>query len=299
MTKKSETAVFFGSGPVSAQALRKMAKYLDIEAVITKPQPVHHLYEMPVLKAAKELGLKTFTASNKAELSKLFESKQFKSSLGIVLDYGIIIPKAVIDYFPLGIINSHFSLLPKLRGADPISFAILSGDKQTGVSLMLINEKMDEGPLLAQERLDLDQEITTPELTDKLIDLSDNMLKQTVPGYSSGKIKPYAQTGEPTYTRKLTKEDSILDFSKTSDELCREVRAFAEWPRSRFTLNDLHIIVTKAHSIAGVGTPGKIYKSNSEFGLYTSDGIFIIDKLIPGSKKEMSSEAFLAGYKVA
>src|SRR4051812_14202772 len=130
--------VFFGSGPVAAKSLELLAEYCNVEAVITKPQPEHHKEPFPVLTLAKKRDFKVFTPVGKKELSDLFETKPVTSQLGIVIDYGFIINQDVIDYFPLGIINSHFSLLPEWRGADPITFAILSGQKETGVSLMLI-----------------------------------------------------------------------------------------------------------------------------------------------------------------
>ena len=131
--------VFFGSGPVAAASLKKLAKHFVIEAVITKPQPAHHREPFPVLALAEELGLRTLTPNSKQELSDLFSTKPVKSKLGVVIDYGFIINQDVIDSFPHGIVNSHFSLLPEWRGADPISFSILSGQQKTGVSLMVID----------------------------------------------------------------------------------------------------------------------------------------------------------------
>ena len=144
MKKMSETIVFFGSGPVAAKSLELLAQNFEIEAVVTKPQPAHHKEPFPVLALSEKLGLKIFTPDGKAALSELFASNPVTSRLGIVIDYGFIINRDVINYFDLGIINSHFSLLPEWRGADPITFSILSGQKQTGISLMLIDEKMDE-----------------------------------------------------------------------------------------------------------------------------------------------------------
>ena len=150
--------VFFGSGPVGRATLENLIDNgVEIEAIVTKPWPKGHKSSMPVLEFAEEHNVKVFTPSTKAELSKLFAKQRFTSKVGLVVDYGLIISKDVIDSFPLGILNSHFSLLPKLRGADPITFAILGGETETGVSLMLINEKMDEGQLLAQEKLQIDE----------------------------------------------------------------------------------------------------------------------------------------------
>src|SRR5687768_10593623 len=132
MNKKSEPIVFFGSGPVAAESLRLLAQDFTIEAVITKPRAAHHKGDVPVLTLAESLGLPTETAYDKKSLDKLFETKAFKSRLGVLVDFGIIVSQAVIDYFPFGIVNSHFSLLPEWRGADPITFSILSGQKETG-----------------------------------------------------------------------------------------------------------------------------------------------------------------------
>src|SRR5579884_2488504 len=150
MKKTSETIIFFGSGPVAAESLKRLSENFSVEAVVTKPKPKHHKYDFPVIKIAEGLALNTLTVTDKASLTELFRERSFKSKVGVVIDFGIIIDKEVIDAFPLGIVNSHFSLLPLLRGADPISFAILEGHDKTGVSLMLINEALDEGPLLTE-----------------------------------------------------------------------------------------------------------------------------------------------------
>src|SRR6266545_186808 len=181
MKKISEPIVFFGSGPVAAESLRLLAQDFSIEAIVTKPRAPHHRGEVPVLTLAEKLHLPTHTVSSKKELSNLFEGKPFASKLGILVDFGVIIPRTVIDYFPLGIVNSHFSIQPEWRGADPITFAVLSGQKQTGVSIMLLVEAMDEGPLLGYGRYNLSPSVTTPELTGHLIKLSHALLLDTVP----------------------------------------------------------------------------------------------------------------------
>lgn len=298
MKKTSETIVFFGSGPVAAKSLEQLHEIYEIEAVVTKPQPLHHKAPFPVLEIVKKLGLPVFTPANQVELSKLFASKPVRSSLGVVIDYGFILKKDVLDYFRLGIINSHFSLLPRWRGADPISFAILNGDRETGVSLMKIVEALDEGPLIAQDRLPIAAGITTPELTDQLINMSTALLKENLGAYMAGQLAPRLQPASvtPTYSRKLTKQDGILDFTKSAEQLEREVRAFIEWPRSRTRLAGIDITITKAHVEPDKGLPGTLWHEGKKLGVYTSDGILVIDTLVPAGKKAMAAEAFLAGY---
>jgi|GEM_PF-144120 len=311
------SVVFFGSGPVAAKSLELLAKNFEIEAVVTKPKPEHHRGNFPVLDIAEALKIPVKTVSNKAELDDLIATSPFKSQVGVLIDFGIIVSQKAIDYFPKGIVNSHFSLLPEWRGADPITFSILSGQKQTGVGLMLLVEKMDEGPLLAQGVYDIQPDETTPTLTDYLIKLSDALLVDALPSYVSGEpqpktgiiIKPQSQEAvckmvdkpyEPTYSRKLTKEDGKLDFSKSAEQLEREVRAYVEWPKSYINYDGLDLVITKARAVPGKN-PGKIgrldFTVNNELFLITIDGLLMIDRVKPAGKKDMSSKEFLAGYK--
>jgi methionyl-tRNA formyltransferase len=301
MKKTSATIIFFGSGPVAARSLELLAQDFEIEAVVTKPRPVHHRGDYPVLDIAAKLGLPVHTVASKTELSRFFVTKPFNSRLGVLIDFGIILPNNAIDYFELGVINSHFSILPEWRGADPISFAILSGQSSTGVSLMRIVEAMDEGPLLAYGEYELPADIDTPLLTEHLINFSHKMLADMLPKYLEGSITPAPQTvtgRTVSYSRKLTKEDSILDFMKPAEQLESEIRAFAVWPRSRTSLGEVDVIITRAHVKKGAGTAGNLWRQDKQFGIYTKENILVVDQLIPAGKKEMSAAAFLSGYKL-
>lgn len=291
--------VFFGTGPVAARSLEFLSEWADVEAVITKPKPEHHHGSYPVLDVADKLGLKILTVTDKKSLNELMATRPVQSELGVLVDFGIIVSQDVIDYFPLGIINSHFSILPEWRGADPITFAILSGQDSTGVSIMLLTAGLDEGPLLAYGEHELTGHETTGQLTQNLIDLSDALLKSEVPQHVAQPTKGVEQaaTGrDESYSRKLTKEDSLLDFTKPAVQLEREIRAFADWPKSRTTIADKEVVVTAAHVVEGNGTPGTIWHQGKAFGFYTADKILAIDRLKPAGKQEMTAEAFLAGY---
>lgn len=316
MKKTSEPIVFFGSGPVAAESLRLLAEGFAIEAVVTKPRTAHHKGPVPVLDVATRLNLPVALTANRADLDKLFAETPFKSRVGVLVDFGIIVSQKVINYFPLGIVNSHFSLLPEWRGADPITFAILSGQKRTGVSLMLLVEAMDEGPIIACGIQELDGTETTPQLTARLILLSDSLLKKELPrhlaGESNGGVPQSEMTklipghpSEPSYSRKLTKKDGLLDWNKPAQTLEREVRAFIEWPKSRTTLGGKDAIITKAHAVAdnhAAVKPGDVDLSLINEGILqigTGSGALRIDKLKPAGKQEMTGKAFLAGYKQA
>jgi methionyl-tRNA formyltransferase len=304
MKKISEPIVFFGSGPVAAEALELLQTSFEIEAVVTKPKPEHHKGAFPVLSVAERYNLPVLTARTKNELNTLFSTAKLQSRLAVLIDYGIIVSQEIIDYFPLGIVNSHFSILPEWRGADPITFAILSGQKQTGVSLMMLVAAMDEGPLLAYGEYEMPGDITTPQLTDYLIKLSHALLEAELPRYMAGEAKAVPQSitkRDVSYSRKLTKQDGILDFTKPAARLEREIRAFIEWPKSRTTIADKDVIITGAHVVptnSMDGKPGNIQvvKEANTLMIETSDGMLCVDRLKPAGKAEMSVRQFLAGY---
>ncbi len=301
----NDRIVFFGTGPVAAASLELLAQTFEIEAVITKPRPAHHRGSVPVLEIAEKLGLRTIEVVNKKTVSEAVASADFTARVAVLIDFGIIVAQDVIDRFEFGIVNSHFSLLPQWRGADPITFSILSGQSKTGVSLMLLVEAMDEGPLLAVGEYDLTADITTPKLSEDLVGLSYALLKDTLPKYLRGEVKSAPQekvaeivgySSEPSYSRKLSKEDSILDWQKPAAQLEREIRGYLDWPKSRTMLGSHAVIITQAHAADGDGIPGEVWLQDKHLGIYTQRGILMIDALKPAGKGEMTTQAFLNGY---
>jgi methionyl-tRNA formyltransferase len=284
--------VFLGSGPVAEASLRALTPHFRIEAVITKPT---------TLEQMASIAQPVYTASDRRELDALIARKQFKSRLGIIVDYGVIVSQQVIDAFPLGIINSHFSLLPRWRGADPISFAILEGDTKTGVSLMLIEPSLDTGDILVQKSLPIAPDDTTPKLTKKLIELSNQLLAEYLPRYVSGEIKPRSQPhpDRATHSRKLTKDDGIIDWTKPAEQIEREIRAFIEWPKSRTELAGKDVIVTEAKALPvklDDKKPGYIDSAGKQLVVACKQGALLIERLKPAGKNEMTAAEFIRGY---
>lgn len=303
MKKMSEPIVFFGSGPVAAASLQLLTESFTIEAVITKPRPEGHKGSIPVIDVAKNFNLPVKTARSSKDLDTIFIDSPFKSKVGVLVDFGIFVSQQVIDYFPSGIINSHFSLLPEWRGADPITFSILSGQNKTGVSLMQVVKAMDEGPLLAQAIFKLSPHITAPQLTSKLIDLSDSLLQEILPLWMSGDIEAIPQNQShisgklaPTYSRRLTKEDGRVDWNKKAEAIEREIRAYILWPKSSTTLNNIDLTITKAHVVHKTGPVGTITIHDHLPAVYCGSDLLVLDKVKPASKQEMTGQAFLAGY---
>lgn len=290
--------VFFGSGPVAAQSLQLLLEDFEVTAVVTKPKPAHHRGSFPVIDVAENHGLPMHLVGNKRELSELIATDPFRTELGIIIDFGIIVTGDVIDYFPKGIINSHFSLLPQWRGADPIAFAILSGQKKTGVSLMLIDEGLDTGKLIRQKAWPIKPDATTPSLTEELIILSHELLRKDVPAYLAGELRPRSQPhpDRATHSRKLTKVDGLLDFTKPAEVLEREIRAFTDWPKSRTKLAGIDVIITKAFVSDTSGDPGSVGIKDKKLFICCGEGSLQVERLKPAGKNEMTAAAFIAGY---
>jgi methionyl-tRNA formyltransferase len=307
--KPKQSVVFFGTGPVAAQSLELLSKNFIIEAVITKPKPSHHRGTFPVVDIALQRSLPLQYVTDKQSVSQLMKQHHFKSKVGVLIDFGIIVGPDVISSFEKGIVNSHFSLLPEWRGADPITFSILSGQEKTGVSLMLLVQKMDEGPLLDQSIVTIANNDTASSLTRKLITASDMLLQKTLASYTQGDVLPEDQTvatlldqKTPTYSSKIAKSDGVIDWSKPASRIEREIRAYLGWPQSKTTLGSVDCIITKAHVEKDTSskryTPGTFFKSDNcqTLAVGTSQGILVIEEIKPLGKKSMSIQSFLAGY---
>ncbi len=296
-TSGKQTLVFLGSGPVGLASLEFLHEHFEIEAVITKPDPQSSRAPRLVADYARQHQLPLLQPSNKLELDTLTQAAPFRARLGVVVDYGIIIPQTVISRFELGIINSHFSLLPEWRGADPITFAILSGQAETGVSIMKIVPALDEGDLLAQQRLSIDPHETTATLTDKLVQLSNDLLADVLPKYLDGQIQPYPQdtTQQVTYSRKLEKSDGEIDWNKPAEQLEREIRAYLGWPGSKTEIAGRRVTILEAQANDQSGPLGTFKRDNKHIVAYCKTGSLVITHLKPDGKGAMSAEAFLAG----
>jgi len=224
---------FFGTPEFAVPTLEALclARFCDVKLVVTQPdKPVgrHHSTPVssPVKKIAEEHGIPVVTQPPPNPLLNTGGG-----ILGILVAYGAIIPKKLIDAFPLGILNIHPSLLPKYRGSSPIQAAILNQDKETGVTIMQLDGKMDHGPIAAQERVRLNQTETAGELHDTLARIGAELLVKTLPDYIAGRItlKPQDEKAA-TYTKKLSKDDGKIDWSKSAEEIRAHARAMNPWP---------------------------------------------------------------------
>ena len=177
---------------------------------------------------------------------------KIRPNLIIVAAYGQILPKKILKIPKYGCLNVHPSLLPKYRGASPIQYAILNGDKKTGVTIMLMDEKMDHGPILNQQKRKINSKITYEELLKELANLGAKLLIGTIPKWIQGKIKPKPQDhSKATYTKILKKEDGKIDWTKKPEEIERQIRAFNPWPGTYTIYNKKRLKILKTEILKG------------------------------------------------
>ncbi len=203
--------------------------------------------------------------------------KSANPDLFIVASFGKILAKEILEIPKFGAINVHPSLLPELRGPSPIQTTILNGEKETGVTIMLLNEKMDEGPILAIANLKSQiSKLTYKELEEKLAELGGKLLMETIPKWLNGKIKPLPQNhNKATYTQIITKKDGEIDWNESAEIIERKIRAFTPWPGVYAFVSNKRIIITEAE--------------------LDKKGALKIKRVKPEGKNEMSFEDYLRG----
>ncbi len=201
-----------------------------------------------------------------------FQLSTFDLDISIVVAYGSIIPENIINLPKYKTLNVHYSLLPKYRGAAPTESAILAGDQVTGSSIQVMAFKLDSGPIIAEETLTIGETETTTELRARLTEAGAKLLIEILPKYIAGKVTPREQDDSlATRSKKIKKEDGLIDPSGDAIENYRKFKAYIEWPRTYFFQNDKRVIITQAHL------------ENNEF---------IIDRVLPEGKKEISYSEF-------
>ncbi len=228
--------VFFGTPDFAVPTLKALLEGPDrVVAVVTQPDRGkgrgQRVIPSPVKKVALAHGLPSHQPNRVKDLSFLEEVKKLQPDLFVVVAYGQILPKFLLDIPKQGAINVHASLLPKYRGAAPISWALLNGEKQTGITTMMMDAGMDTGDILLQSEIPIGERETFENLHDRLAELGARLLKETIAGLKSKKITPVSQDhSKATLAPLIKKEDGRIDWSKKAEEIDRQVRAFNPWP---------------------------------------------------------------------
>ena len=240
--------------------------------------------------------------------------KELKPDIIITAAYGQVIPKNILNIPKFGCINIHGSLLPKYRGASPIQYAILNGDDETGITIIEMNEKMDEGAIISQKDIKIENTDTASSLHDKLSNLSANLLLETLPKIFEKKIEYITQDhNKATYTKILKKENGKIDWKKNANEIENMIRAFYPWPGTysefsptspvkgilnlEFRIKRLKIIKAKILETKNNLEPGIILETKDKnLAVKCNKNALILEKVQPEGKNIMSGQEFLRGY---
>ena len=225
-----------------------------------------------------------------------------RPDLFVVAAYGQILPKSLLEIPRYGAVNVHASLLPKYRGAAPIAWAILKGERVTGVTIMRMDEGMDTGDVLSQREIPIENEETAETLHDKLASLGAPLLLETVSRMKRGEVTPIRQdSSQVTYAPPLKKEDGRIDWKREAIEIDRQVRAFNPWPGAYTLVEEqfLKIYRGEVREDKPGGNAGKVLWAGMDFiEVGTGGGSFLIKEVQREGKKRMSIREFLAGHPV-
>ncbi len=281
----------------------------EVAAVVTQPdRPVGRggiVRPPPVKEVAERAGLTVLQPPTLRAPDALATLRAIQPDLIVVVAFGQILRRAVLDLPPLGCVNVHPSLLPKLRGAAPIQAAIREGLSETGVSIMLMNERMDAGPLLAQVTAPIFPDDTAATLGDRLARMGADLLVDVLPRWQAGTISPKPQDDtEATFCRPLQKEDAVVDWSAPAELIARICRAQTPWPgcQTNWDGRQLRLLTVRARpDWTGPKPPGMTFLLSTSSGeppdlaVATGQGALIVEQLQLAGKKPLRAAEFLRG----
>lgn len=305
---KSLKILFAGTPEFAAQHLQALIhSEHQVVAVLTQPdKPAGRgkkLQASPVKQLAEQHQIPVYQPKSLRQTEIQTQLTALDTDVMVVVAYGLILPLPVLQMFPYGCLNVHGSLLPRWRGAAPIQRAIWAGDKQTGVTIMQMDEGLDTGAMLHKVRCDIDKNETSTSLYAKLLTIAPTALLEVLAGLPEGKFVAEKQTeAGANYADKLSKQEAQLDWNLAAKQLERCIRAFNPWPVSYFSLidpqgNEQMLKVLQAsvlpHSNQPAGTILAVDKKGIQIA--TAEGVLNILQLQPTGKKPMSVQDFLNG----
>jgi methionyl-tRNA formyltransferase len=312
--RKVADIIFVGSPGFAIPSLRSLVEAgHSILAVLTQPdRPAGRgraLRPSPVKAYAKQQGLPILQPDslNAAPVQQYF--REMRPDLMVIVAYGLLLPRAVLDIPRAGCINVHASLLPRWRGASPIQAAILAGDDNTGVSIMRMEEGLDTGPVYATRAIAVGENETAAQLEGRLAEAGARLLIDTLPGILDGTAVPEAQcVDDATYAGRIYKADALIDWSMSAVEIDRRIRGYNPWPIAYTTLDGLQMRCWAAMPVPEPVDKGDV-SSSKEYGkvravsdagidVQTGDGVLRITELQMPGKQRMFAKDFANGYPV-
>lgn len=301
-TSKTIKIIFMGTPDFALPALKSLSEKFEVSLVITQPdKPTGRnnvLKPPPVKELAEKLNLPLLQPENDNEIKNKF--LQIQPDLVVVSAFGSILPPAVLDIPVHGIINIHPSLLPKYRGPSPIAAAINNGDAETGISIIVLDDQMDHGPVISQKTVKISKDDTTKTLSEKLSLLSADFIVKTIPKYLNDELKLKNQKDKnATFTQLLRKMDGKIDWSLPAEVIERKIRAYYRWPGTYTFWNNKLIKILPLAEVdkeVNIYKVGEVFKKGHKLEIRCGKDSLIIKKVQPEGKKEISAQEFLRGY---
>ncbi len=253
----------------------------------------------PVKERALALGLEVLTPARVTPADEQDRFRELNADLVVLAAYGLLLPEAFLHAPTFGAVNVHPSLLPRHRGAAPVPAAILAGDTTTGTSIMVMDEGLDTGPVLASRSIPLDGTERSPELTERLFLLGTELLEEFLPAYLRGELVPSPQPQEGiSVVKRFRKEDGDLDWTRPAVELERQVRAFDPWPGSATTWDGkrLEVLEASVGAQAEGGAPGTVQRSEAGIGIATGDGSLLLRTVRLEGRSPTAINEFVRGH---
>jgi len=299
--------VFFGTPSFALPTLQSLLEGRDeVVGVVTQPDREKGRGRKIVVSPVKELALQKglFLLQPEKVKEEAFQkaARDLCPDLFVVVAYGQILPKSVLNIPKYGAVNVHASLLPKYRGAAPIAWAILRGEKVTGVTTMAMDEGMDTGDILLQTEVPIDNEVTCENLHDRLASLGAQLLSKTLERMRAGEIQPIPQDrSKATDAPPLKKEDGHIHWEKEAKEIDRQIRAFTPWPGAftKWAGRLLKIFRGKIRERAPSAKPGEVVWVGSDFiEVETGKDSYLIEEVQLEGRKKMTIREFLSGHSI-
>jgi len=294
-----------GTPLFAVPSLEALAQHYDVVAVVTQPdRPARRGRKPtapPVKKAALALGLPLMQPESLRQEEVVAQIRELAPRAIVVAAYGQILRPEVLDIPRAGVINVHPSLLPKYRGASPIAGALLAGEEETGVTIMLMDEGMDTGPILAKRATEIHPEDTTGSLEDRLATLGAELLVDTVSRWVDGRIDAQPQDdSKATYTRLISKAEAVIDWTLSAVELWRRVRAYNPRPGARTSWQGRLLKVLLARPDVewrGSEEPGRVLELPDGVAVATGHGALLLSEVQLAGKRAMGIQDFARGQR--
>lgn len=298
--------IFMGTPDFSVGTLEALlAAGHEITLVVSQPDKPkgrgHELMPTPVKEAALKHGLPVYQPKKVRDPEVVRKLRETEADAMVVIAFGQIIPKEILEMKRYGCINVHASLLPKYRGAAPIQWAVIDGEKESGVTIMQMDEGLDTGDMLLKGSLTLAPDETGGSLFDRLSTLGAELCVEALERMEKDELKPEKQGESPTaYARMLTKEMGCLDWSQSAEKLERLIRGLNPWPSAYTRLGDKTLKIWSARVCEkpeGSVSCGEIFRVNKDgFFVACGEGALEITELQLQGKKRMDTGAFLRGF---